>query len=384
MRKITKWIIEGNRYINMTGGNVRNTFGGWVYPEQFVGHYQHVHKDRHSSFLGHLVGLRQPAHVVTKPSKEKEIYRERIVYVGCIHGGNDDIFDRLTRLEKNPPDCLIFAGDITGSAEIERLKKHFYDEKEKDPNSPYARFAYFGEWAATLPKAKREVLFSDLRQNAQRLLKVIKRIKKHGTKIYIIEGNWDNWQLGGIRSIAGKDIRHIFDTEDFFIRNGYSFINHLETLQTKTTWHILLPYITLLHFDLISQKKILEVQHGASEAKDLGKTVVMVGHAEANWRVHHLYQKNTPIEGNRRVVIQNFGRAMALFQPDEVIYPHQHARIRDEKGNLIDVNAKYLLQVHQSGVRLIDHPDTLGIDSKQIVVTYVPFGFLAEEDFIGV
>ena len=104
----------------------------------------------------------------------------------------------------------------------------------------------------------------------------------------------------------------------------------------------------------------------------------MVGHAEANWRVHHLQQKNSRVLGERGLVIRNFSRAMALFCPDEVIYPHQHAQIRDEKGNLIDLNAKYILQVRHDGVRLIDEPDKLNLDRKNIVTTYIPFGFLAE------
>ena len=77
----------------------------------------------------------------------------------------------------------------------------------------------------------------------------------------------------------------------------------------------------------------------------------------------------------------NFGRAMALFQPDEVIYPHQHARIRDEKGKLINIDTKYELQVEDDGVRLVEDPNFLKSSKKQILVTYIPLGFLAEEDF---
>lgn len=356
----------------MTGGNFRKKFQGWFFQNN----------DRYSAFLGSLVGLRQPAHVVTRPSKEKKVYLERIVYVGCIHGGNEDIYDRLNILTKYPPDYLIFAGDITGSSEIEHLKKHFYDEKEKNPQSPYAGFPYFGDWAARLPKAKREALISTLPQNAKRLLAIIQKIKKQGTKVYIVEGNWDNHRVSGIKTIAGGDITSVFDTQKFFKTHGFSFINKLKTLQTKTTLHIFLPYITLLHFDSISGQKIREVERKVAEIRSKSKTVIMVGHAEANWQIHHLNKKNIEVSGERRIVIKNFGHAMALFQPDEVIYPHQHARIRDEQGNLVDVNAKYLLRVTHDGVRLVDNPDIAG-DSKQIVAVYVPLGFLAEEDFIG-
>lgn len=367
----------------MIGKDVTKKFRGWILPEQFIPHYQHVHKSRHSAFLGPLVGLRQPAHVVSKPTKEKEIYLERIVYVGCIHGGNEDIYNRLDTLAKYPPDDLIFAGDITGSAEIERLKKHFYEEKQNNPQSPYTKFEYFGDWAATLPKERREGLFSTLAQNAERMLKIIQKIQKQGTTIYIVEGNWDNPQISGIHAIAGKDITEVFDTHKFFHRHGFSFISKLEIIQTKTTLHILLPYITLLNFDLIPRQKLQEVKQAITEARKQEKAIVMVGHAEANWKVHHLQQNQGYIAGERGKVIKNFGFAMALLQPDEVIYPHQHSRIRDERGNLIDVTAKYILKVAHDGVCLIDDPDSINSNNKQIVATYVPLGYFAEEDFIG-
>lgn len=363
--------------------DISKKFRGWILPEQFIPHYQHVHKSRYSAFLGPLVGLRQPAHVVSKPTKEKEIYLERIVYVGCIHGGNEDIYSRLVTLTKYPPDYLIFAGDITGSTEIERLKKHFYDEKQNNPKNPYTKFEYFGDWAATLPKERREGLLSTLAQNAERLLKIIQKIQKHGTSIYIVEGNWDNPLVSGIQAIAGKDITGVFDTQSFFKKNGFLFRNKIEVVKTKTTMHILLPYIDLLYFDLISKHQLQEIQNSITEARKQGKAIIMVGHAEANWRIHHLQNKQSLASGERGKVIKNFGHAMVLFSPDEVIYPHQHSRIRDERGKLIDLNAKYMLQITHDGVHLVDNPNKADINNKEIMVTYIPLGFLAQEDYIG-
>lgn len=363
--------------------SIRKKFRGWVLPTDFIPDFHHVHQNRHSSFLGSIVGLRQPAHVVTKPTKERQLYLERIVYIGCIHGGNNDVYDRLKALIRYPPDYLIFAGDITGTAEIEQLKKHFYDEKEKNSKNPYIQFEYFGDWASILPAAKRKILLSGLQKNAERTLSIIQKIKELGTKIFLIEGNWDNSDISGIRVIAGNDIPDPFDTEDFFSKHGFQFINRLKTLQTKTTLHIFLPYITLLNFDNLPKLRIKRVQYDISKSREAGKTIIMVGHAEANWRIHNLSRRGSAASGERRKVIHNFGRAMALFHPDEVIYPHQHARIRDETGNLVDINAKYILQVAHNSVHLIDNPDSAKTDNKQIIATYVPLGFLAEEDFVG-
>lgn len=218
--------------------SISKKFHGFLLPGQFVPRFEHAYKDRHASTLGSLVGLRQPAHVVSKPSKGKELYLERIVYVGCVHGGSEDIYDRLNALVKYPPHFLIFAGDISGSKEIEQLKKHFYDEKEGSPGSPYRKYTYFGDWAATLPMSRREALLSTLEKNARKILKIVNKIKKQGTQIYFLEGNWDNPHLSGIRTIASIDIKDVFDTQRFFKSYGCPFINHLTTLQTKTSLHI--------------------------------------------------------------------------------------------------------------------------------------------------
>ncbi|OGG32451.1 hypothetical protein A3I51_05155 [Candidatus Gottesmanbacteria bacterium RIFCSPLOWO2_02_FULL_38_8] len=347
--------------------NSKKKFHGWI-----------IRGKRYSAFIGNLLAMRQPAHIVSKPVRKNRKYLERVVYVGCIHGGNEDIYEKLENLTKNPPDYLIFSGDITGTAEIEKLKKYFYDEKERKNNSIFDKFEYFGNWAATLAKEKRQKLLNRLHKSAEKLLRVIKKIKKSGTKIYLIEGNWDNPKTSGIKVIMGEDITDIIDVPGFFKSHGFNFIRNMMTVSTKTTFHILLPFNTLLHFDDITKKEIESVQEKIAKARKNGKVIIMVGHAEANWRVHHLQQKNSRVLGERGLVIRNFSRAMALFCPDEVIYPHQHAQIRDEKGNLIDLNAKYILQVRHDGVRLIDEPDKLNLDRKNIVTTYIPFGFLAE------
>jgi len=373
---------------------IKRKFHGWVYPKEeevarFYPHYQHSYNNRHSSLVGSVVGLRLGAHVFSKPLANRRLYLERFVYVGCIHGGNEEIFKRLEALANDPPDYLVFTGDLTGSVEIEKLKKHFYDEKESKPKGRFAAYTYFGNFAATLPKEKREELLANLAKSATRLLKAIEKIKKNGTKIYIIEGNWDNPLVSGIKAIAGTDIKDVFDTRRFFAENGYYFINNLKILKTKTTLHIFLPYITLLHFDHVSKYKIREVEHEIIEAQYQNKTVIMVGHAEANWMIHHLPRKSEGFYGERREVIRNFGRAMAIFRPHEVIYPHQHGRIRDEKEYLLSLEAKYLLGIvhpHRKKldgyVRLITNLTHLKENTGKIIATYIPFGYLGEEEFV--
>ena len=361
--------VQVYNMIIMAEKDAGKKFHGWVSP------------DRHASFIGPLVNLRQTAHVVSIPSPEKEPFLERFIYVGCLHGGNKSAYDRLEALAENPPAYLIFTGDLAGSPEIEKLKKHFYDDKETNRESVYRQYAYFGDWAATLPLSRRRELLATLEPHAARLLKIIRKIKNPKTKIYILEGNWDNPQISGVRAIAGKDISAVFDTQAFFHNHGFPFTNRPSLILAETSLHILLPYISLLHLKNNNKLFINKFRKAVSQYKKLGKSVVMVGHAEANWRIHHLNRQYNQLTIERKTVIDNFGRLMAIFQPDEVIYPHQHARLHDEQGNLLEADSKYALHVRQNGVSLVEDADSIRKDDATILASYIPLGFLAEENF---
>jgi hypothetical protein len=67
---------------------------------------------------------------VDDPEKLAEIqkrYKETITYVGDVHGGNQELFDRLKELQENPPEYLIFNGDIMGTENFARLQFLFYE-----------------------------------------------------------------------------------------------------------------------------------------------------------------------------------------------------------------------------------------------------------------
>ena len=360
-----------NRNIIHMKLRTNRNFHGWVYP--------------HTTFIGSVVSLKHGAHVFSKLPKDEREVHEKFVYVGCVHGGSERIFERLEALKSDPPDYLIFTGDVTGSPEIERLKKHFYDEKEKNLESPYHKFTYFGDWAATLPRHRRVELLLSLSDSALKLVRVIKNIKVKGTRVFIVEGNWDNPLISGVRSIAGDDINGFFDTKQFLKDSGIEFIENIRTLETKSTLHVLLPYIVLLHWDKGNKGVIRVIREKIREAEPAGKSVIMVGHAEANWKIHHLLKRNPIAYGQRGMVIRNFGRAIAFFRPQEVIYPHQHSRIINEDGKLVDLSAKYLLEItKEKGVQLVDDMKNNTSLQNDIVATYIPYGYLAEEDFISV
>ena len=354
----------------MTKAKTFRSFRGWIVADK---HRLHL--------LGSVVGLRNSAHVFEKGEKiVKETNLERSVYIGCVHGGDEIIYRRLKEVAQSKPDYVIFTGDLTGSPKLEDLKSGFYRRKE---NGEYKEFEYFGHWAATLPRAARRKLLVSINLSVAKLTNAIQSIQKHGSKVILLEGNWDNPAISAVKLIAGNDLKKYVVVEKQFTDNGLYFINHPYAFETKATVHILLPYISLLHFNDIRSDSLRDIAKIVDEAKKAGKTIVMVGHAEANWKIHHL-GANSPCTGERAIVISNFGRTISLFAPHEVIYPHQHTRMHDEKGNSVDVDAKYILTADRTGseMRLVNRADNEGISREEVIATYLPFGYIAEEDFL--
>ncbi len=102
-------------------------------------------------------------------------------------------------------------------------------------------------------------------------------------------------------------------------------------------------------------------------------------------RIHHLSRPAVSAGSERRAVIHHFSQAIALFAPDEVIYPHQHERMVDEQGRPVDLNTKYLLQVvrsHPPHVRLVEKISNERLPVGSVIATYIPMGYTAQEEFI--
>lgn len=323
-------------------------------------------------YMGALVHL----HLHNSKKPKQNVEKEKFIYVGCIHGGDESIYARLKEIIKEKPDYVIFAGDITGSPEIEKLKHRFYENKKE--NKELLSFEYFGDWAATLPIEKRKELLSSVKPAVARIYEIISRMQKSGITIYLLEGNWDNPEISGLNAIAGKDIPSFFKTKEFFKSCGFPFIDRLHTLETDSSFHIFLPYHTLLHFDDVSGDHLKQIRGKINEIRK-EKKIILVGHAEANWKMHHLDENHPVPTGERKEIIGNFVKAIRLLLPDEVIYPHQHARIRDENGNLLGLNEKYFLHVTKNGVKLVEEKGES--TPEDTVVTYVPMGYVAEEEF---
>jgi Icc-related predicted phosphoesterase len=398
-----------------------DSFQGWYVPETARTHHN-VFQDGRSSY-------------------------ERIMYVGCVHGGDQALIDRLAALAQDPPHVLIFTGDLTGAEEMEEFKQRFYNFVAKRartvlsenpvvsddelleyvglappmPNmtikegylhllayqlklqgfSPtdidshlnrlskqeiareirtIASYRYYGNWVATLSRPIREAVLSTLERSARRLLEPINQLRSLGVEIVMLEGNWDNPALSGVRFIAGDDITDYFDTKAFFVSQGLRFVDQLSALETQTTIQVLLPYFTILNYDKQPPDRTEAIRTLITHASASQKAVIMVGHAVVSPHMHRLFIANPDPAAAQTPESRHFMQAIATFQPDEVIYGHEHDPIKDETGRPVDPNAKYLLEIRgpDAEVHVVANPDAIGTSEHQVVVTFLPLKGIAE------
>ncbi|MBI4039353.1 metallophosphoesterase [Candidatus Daviesbacteria bacterium] len=364
-------------------------------------------------------------------------YQERIVYVGDVHGGDQKLIDRLGQLVQNPPDYLIFLGDLPGSDEDTELKRRFYNyltnhskrliQQQPDisdgdllaflPENPaepgmtlkngylhllgyqlflqglapdqidqeihqqtdeqiaqsirlVSSFPYYGEWAATLPVSVKEGLLKTLEKNAKKVLEPVQQLMQQGTRAVMISGNWDDLKEGGFGLIS-QGIDHPFDAREFFQDNGIPFFSSIAVLETTATLQIFLPYLTLERSELVSNEQMEPVKQACQKARDEKKTIILVGHGEPNLRFH-----NVNMTPERQAVINNFGRYIAEFLPDEVVYGHQHDFLVDA-SKPADFDWKYVLRVRNGHTELVEDTQDIGKDEHDVVVDFVPLRQLA-------
>ncbi|MBI4021919.1 MAG: hypothetical protein HY372_01035 [Candidatus Andersenbacteria bacterium] len=380
-----------------------------------------------------------PPRVIDDPSSE------RFVYVGCVHETTNNIVERLSALVSNPPDYLIFGGDVTGSHELETFKRLFYNlvynrargeigigtEHEanitdtellayvgRTPPCPghtlqdgyedlmryqytlqgspaeeaqqqlsaseiahgirhIARdFTYYGPWVKTLSRPVREAVVRTMQTDAEKLLAAIQPLQQRDIKVIMLGGNWDNAQ-NTRDNMVGEDIE-VFDTIPFFRQHGIEFFDAISCISTDKTVHIFIPYWELARGFSHDESTVTrlnnamaQVIYGCRE----GKTIIVVAHAEPNWQAHNVSSAAEPT-GDRQITIKALGACLALLQPDEIIYPHQHNLLRDADNIELPANTKYLIRPASNGVQLVCDKSQFS-HTRNIIATYVPYQRLA-------
>ena len=106
------------------------------------------------------------------------------------------------------------------------------------------------------------------------------------------------------------------------------------------------------------------------------KTVILLAHGEPNWEVHNL-RSPVPSQQARQTVIENLGEIIAVLEPDEVIYPHQHNPLADARGQRLPSRTKYMLLPSAEGNEIKCAIDVVRTKDRHytsaIMVSYLPF-----------
>lgn len=376
-------------------------------------------------------------------------YKETIAYVGDLHGGDEDLFKRLSEMTDKPPAYLIFEGDMMGTKNFEDLQRLFYNYLNnhsrnellrQDPEATdeailtysgtkppedgfnlkkgflkirtfelqlegksdeeiqkvldsmpdheiaeeirrYAKFVHYGHYASNLPENARKNLASGLESNAQRLVNILTPIMKKGTRVFMLEGNWDarapiDFKSGEPTAIPLPPEQRLFNVGKFFKEKGVNFLTNAQTLETKTSLHVLFPFDSLVGFPNLSKEEKDKIRQAVEAAKKENKTIIVVAHGEPNWQIHNITVKDARPGGEHAQVIQGLEEALGMILPDEIIYGHMHDPLIDEQKNKQDVNTKYALRIRDGKTELVDDPSK--IDQSSIVASYIQLRRIAQ------
>lgn len=241
----------------------------------------------------------------------------------------------------------------------------------------YAKYVHYGHYASNLPTEAKQALADGLEENARKVLEPIKVMQAKGTKVAMIEGNWDaRAPIDFVPQIPTAEPlpveQRLFRAKEFFERNGVLFYNTLTTLDTETTLQILMPFDAITSFGSMQPEKIDEIKTAIEWARRDKKSVVIVSHGQPNWRIHNLTVENPTPTGEHAQVVGGLTKAVAEFRPDEVVYGHLHDVLTDENATKLDPNTKYALKIAEDGqVELVERQDEFSED--QTVASHMQF-----------
>lgn len=358
---------------------------------------------------------------------------ERIAYIGCIHQITPDLLKNMEQLCADPPDFVFFGGDLTGSKEFDTLKYHFYEVtnpgrgKLKLHEAPATTaiqdvltfptkegrtladeyrdlaaylttleglenralfvqdcfygimiicgFPDYGSFARTLSAPVREKLANSFAETSEILLPYIKRLQEFGVEVHMIAGNWDN--VPNTAKNVGMDT--VFDAAAFFNNNAVEFHETINTVETETTLHVLVPYwdfwsATPPVFPEMGRKRLNEVMPAVQSARKEGKTVIVLAHGQPLWEPHFPGQT---CKGYNVDVMNNLSLIIDTVRPDEFIYPHQHDPLKSCDGATLPVNTHYFLcSLGEGKIEIVE--DGEPIDTPNITIaTYTPLRHVA-------
>lgn len=265
--------------------------------------------------------------------------------------------------------------------EIESLLSSLSDHEIAEEIRKDAKYIHFGHYLANLPKAAKANLASNLQENAQKLVDSLSLLASKGIKIFVLEGNWDargplDFKPGEPTAVPVPPEQKFFNVSKRYQESGINFLTKAETLETKTTLHVLLPFYSLTSFNGLPKEEKDKIRQTVKEARQKNKTIIVVAHGEPNWQIHNMTVKDAKPAGEHAQVIHGFEEALCIILPDEIIYGHMHLPLADDQRKEQDINTKYALQIKNGKPELIDDPSKF--DPSSMVASYMQLRRIAE------
>lgn len=244
----------------------------------------------------------------------------------------------------------------------------------------YSNYVHYGHYASNLDPRAIEKLKEGLESNAKQIAAPLKRLQEAGVQVVINEGNWDpsppiafEPDIPTAKRLPPEE--QPFSTKGFFEGQGIRYVTDMEVIQTKTAAFVLLPFDQLVRFSEMSQEEVETYAkphiNTITKAKEQGKQIIVVQHAEAHWEPHNLTNPDSTPSGEHEKILNGVGKVTRYLQPDEVLYGHFHDPFVDENGVEQPINTKYAEQVVFDNTPVIIK-DKRDLGPGQTVVSYMP------------
>lgn len=233
----------------------------------------------------------------------------------------------------------------------------------------------YARWVASLSQGVRRAILDTVVPGILELSQPIEELIENGTKVHIVEGNWDPTNRGGFSEMAGEGVR-LFDGLGHFSNKGAQVFRSVGAFETDTSVHVMWPIYPLMD-GRVTEPEVVELIETVQQARERGKPVIHVAHIEPDWRTHFLnipgatYPKPYTLSG------ENLRALLPLFGPSEIVYGHQHNPRRKEDGQKVDPNAKYLLSLKGGDAELVWDINAADKIGETALASFVPLRTLA-------
>lgn len=213
------------------------------------------------------------------------------------------------------------------------------DETTAQEIRGYLKYVHYGHYASDLPKDVKAGLIGGLEKNASELRNVLLAIQNKGTKVAIVEGNWDirnplDFESNTEKPVPVSGDKRVFNTEKYFSEAGISYFSKIGTIETAKTLQVLLPFDQITGYPNLSEEKKQEIKKQVTDAKINNKQIVFVAHGEPSFRAHNL-NNDKQASGEHAQIVLGMQTILSEIQPDEIVYSHMHSKI--ERKDLPDV-----------------------------------------------